>query len=111
MLGAGCADAVDPACAAMCATAGEAYGACLADWGVDWSAAGLEDEADYVDRCETWAWEMGVLERDARARGEAVPRGATEAACVERDSLLSAEGATCTDLTAIDWTVPPWQAG
>lgn len=112
-----CATRPDP-CAAMCARAEELYGACLADWGLGWEAAGYEDGADFVDRCETWAWEMRILERAAVRRGELDGTGAVDATCTQREAALSAAidaadtGAPrdCAAYTDIAWDEVPWQA-
>jgi hypothetical protein len=94
----GCGEAVPIACADMCHAAAVLYGACLDDWGVGWEAAGYADESDFVDACDTWAWEQAVLERDAGREGQ------LEATCEARRSRL--EGGTCDDFTEIDWEAP-----
>jgi hypothetical protein len=91
------------ACTPMCAAAGQLYGGCLQDWGADWEAAAYADEADFLDACDTWAWEMHQLERDAGRTG------ATDAACAEREAALTADDATCESFTGIDWHTPPWE--
>lgn len=103
-----CAGPPDP-CESMCAAAGELLGACVEDWDLDWQAVGYDDEADFLNRCETWAWEARLLEREARREGEA-ERGAVDALCEQRgDSLrAAAEGPACEAWTGIEWGEMPW---
>jgi len=91
-----CASADDP-CDDMCAAAATTYGTCLEDWGLDWSAAGYEDDADFREVCETWAWEMRILEKETDADGW------TDATCAARAELLG----TCEDYIGIDWNAGP----
>lgn len=97
-----CAEAPDP-CAEMCEAAASLYGGCLSGWGADWSAAGYADEADYLDACGTWAWELRALEADAGRSGQ------VDALCAERDAQLTADDATCETYTTMDWNTPPWE--
>lgn len=105
-----CSEPPDP-CDDMCAAAAALYGGCLAEWGVEWSAAGYEDERDFTDACTTWAWEMHILEADAVERGVKGAAGATDALCEERTTLFSSADVTCTDYTGIDWNTTPWGEG
>jgi len=105
---AGCQVEAPAACTEMCQAATSLYGECLAEDGVDWTAAGYADGDDHQDRCETWAWEMAVLEDDAVARGDAEAEGATARVCAERRDILSADTAVCADYTDTDWNAPPW---
>lgn len=89
----------DP-CADMCLEAEALYGACLGDWGASWSDAGYADGDDFIDACETWAWEMRRLER---AGGD---RGWTDETCAVREARF-AQG-TCSDFTETDWNQMPW---
>jgi len=89
-------------CTPMCEAAAELYGGCLSDWGAGWEAAAYTDEADFLDACSTWAWEMQQLEVDAGQQG------ATAAACEERAAAFSAEDAECDAFTGVDWHNPPW---
>lgn len=98
----GCADPADP-CTATCDAAASLYGGCLADWGAGWEAAGYADEADFVDACATWAWELRQLEADAGRTGE------VDAECEARTEALAAEDATCDTYTSMDWNTPPWE--
>jgi hypothetical protein len=100
-----CARPPDP-CDSMCAAAGELLSACVEDWELDWPAVGYDSEADFRDRCQTWAWEARLLERDARRRGEA-ERGAVDALCEQREDSLRAaiEEPTCEAWTDIDWSL------
>ena len=95
----GCADGPDP-CVPMCAAAAELYGGCLEGWGTDWTAAGYDDKADFLDACDTWAWTSRELE------AEADKEGAVDAECRSRQDTL--EGGTCDDFTALDWSGVPW---
>lgn len=103
----GCAQP-DPSCDAMCEAAASLYGACLEDWGVSWEAAGFVDEVDFVGRCETWAWEMHLLEDAAVDRGDLDKAGIVDETCATREVALSAEDATCAAYTDIDWSTVPW---
>ena len=104
----GCQVEAPAACADMCRAAASLYGDCRADDGLDWPAAGYTDAADHQDRCETWAWEMAVLEDDAVARGDTEAEGATARVCAARRDALSADTATCSDYTDMDWNTTPW---
>jgi hypothetical protein len=86
----------------MCEGAARLYGGCLRDWGAGWEAAAYADEADFLDACTTWAWEMKQLE------AEAGREGSTEAACEERGAAMTADTATCEAFTGVDWHNPPW---
>ncbi len=90
-------------CTPMCEAAASLYGGCLRDWGADWEAAAYTDEADFLDACTTWAWEMKQLERDADEIG------ATDETCEEREAAFADENATCDAFTGIDWHNPPWE--
>lgn len=83
-------------CAQMCVHAAEVYGQCLEEAGGDWSAAGYADRADFLDACETYAWELLLIERDEGGDG-----GATEQLCRSRRELL--DGGSCEDFTGLDW--------
>jgi len=104
-------DGVPEACVEMCAAGAAVYGACLEDWGVSWAEAGHEDRSDFLGSCETWAWEMSLLEADAVDRGAPGAEGATAEACDERRAALRAPDATCEAWTDVDWSTPPWEAG
>jgi len=99
-----CAPAPDP-CAAMCDGAASLYGGCLGEWGADWPAAGYADEADFLDACATWAFQMRALEVDAGRTGD------VDAECAAREATFAADDATCEDYTTLDWNSPPWQEG
>jgi hypothetical protein len=86
----------------MCEAGAELYGGCLAEWDADWSAAGYADEADFLDACATWSFEMRSLERDAGHDGE------TDRSCADRAAQFSSPAATCDDFTSTDWNTPPW---
>ena len=95
-----CADTAPDPCPDMCRAGASLYGGCLESWGLDWSAAGFEDDADFLEVCETWAWEMRMLEE---AAGES---GTVDATCEERDALFT--DGDCDDFTGVDWSDFPW---
>ena len=97
----------DP-CAEMCGVAADLYGGCLADWGADWTAAGYTDEADFLNACETWAWELRLLEADAVDQGVIDQPGQVDATCEERRDAFAADDATCATYTGTDWNHAPW---
>ncbi len=107
--GAGCAPVLEPdPCEAMCRAAAELYGSCLQDWGAGWESAGYDDEPDFLDSCETWAWEMRLLEEDALQQGVIDEKGQVEATCTERRAAFESDAATCSTYTSIDWNDAPW---
>ncbi len=97
----------DP-CAEMCEAAAVLYGGCLRDWGAGWEAAGYDDEADFLDACNTWAWELRLLEEDAVERGVIEETGQIDGICLARRDAFTAEDATCSTYTSIDWNDVPW---
>ena len=97
-----------PACARMCDAAAALYGGCLTDWGADWSAAGYADEAEFLGSCETWGWEMTLLQADAIKQGTWSDPSWVADTCSARASALSAEDAACTAYTDIEWNNVPW---
>lgn len=97
----------DP-CAEMCNAAAVLYGGCLADWGAGWEAAGYSDEEDFLDACATWAWELRLLEQDAVDQGVIDEAGQVDSTCEARRDALSADDATCSTYTSIDWNDAPW---
>ena len=101
VLALGCAQQADDPCDAMCAEAAEVYTHCLEDWDADWNAAGYSDEADFIDACDTWVWEMRLI---AEEHGDA---DTVDATCTERAERFS-EG-QCNDFTDIDWNDMPWE--
>ena len=106
---AGCADDAPDPCARMCDAAAALYGGCLEEWGAGWEAAGYEDDRDFLGSCETWAWQLRVLEEDAVETGEIAEGGQVDAVCRERAADLSAEDAACEAFTSLDWHTPPWR--
>ena len=103
-----CAQQPRDPCAQMCSAATRLYGGCLAAWNAEWSAAGYNSADDFFHRCETWAWEMRLLEDDARRQGEIDASGYVDATCTRRYSRLTSRDATCTDYTDIDWNQVLW---
>jgi len=105
LLALGCqSDDKDP-CAAMCAAATRLYGACLADWGLDWTATGRDNGADFFHDCETWAWELRQIEADPRSDGAP---GDVDRACRQREAIFDAPDASCEDFDDGSWDNPPW---
>lgn len=107
-----CSEAPDP-CATMCVQAEALYGTCLEQWGVGWEAAGYADGDDFLASCETWAWEMELLEEAAVKRGELEQTGAVDATCNERAEAFAAAqadtaGPDCAAYTDIAWDQAPW---
>ncbi len=91
----GCAPEIPPPCTAMCSDAAVLYGGCLEDWGLDWFAAGYDDERAFLESCDTWAWEVQQINgRDAPWLRNT---------CVDRRDAFSAPDAVCDDYTSIDW--------
>ncbi|MEC7947359.1 MAG: hypothetical protein VX265_07295 [Myxococcota bacterium] len=101
-------DAAPPACVAMCEAAAALYGDCLTDWGADWSAAGYADEEDFLGACETWGWEMSLLEADAVDRGTEAARGSVARTCRSRRAAFADPDASCDAYTGTDWNARPW---
>ena len=103
-----CAPEVPESCVTMCEAATTVYAGCLEQWELDWPAAGYDDAQAFTASCETWAWEMRLLHRDALRRGYTADRTWLAQTCDERDATLSSESATCEDYTDIDWNELPW---
>lgn len=82
---------VSGACRTMCEDATELYGACLEEWGMEWSDAGFDDESAHQESCEVWSWESSEL----------FGAGRVNALCDERGALL--HNGQCSDYTSIDW--------
>jgi hypothetical protein len=102
----GCSTA-DP-CAKMCSSATRVYGACLETWDASWTAAGYADARDYFHACETWAWELRLLEREAKRDGEIDALGQVEAVCELREAALMEPNSQCDTWSDIDWETLPW---
>ncbi|NOY28435.1 MAG: hypothetical protein GXP62_21470 [Oligoflexia bacterium] len=101
-----CAPASDP-CDGMCQAAADLYGTCLSDWGQDWGAAGYDDQADFVDRCQTWAWEARILERDAGEQGAIDPVCEARAGAFAQ-AMADPSAPDCAAYTGVEWDVMPW---
>ena len=101
-----CAGPEPDPCEPMCEEAAALYGGCLEEWGLQWSDAGYEDQAHYLESCSTWAWELRELEAAAVERGELSRSGRVDAVCVEREELFAS--GSCEDYTAINWSEPLW---
>ena len=103
-----CEEAPDP-CVDMCAEAAAVQCGCLDAWGSDWSDLGYRDQQDFYERCQTWAWEMRLLESDAVGRGALEEGGVVDEVCEERTEALEAPEMTCSEFSSMDWSVTPWQ--
>jgi hypothetical protein len=99
---------VPASCDAMCDAAAALYGGCLADWGLDWTAAGYDDEAAFENSCQTWGWQMTILQDAALEDGLHSEPGWLASTCTEREAAMSAEDAPCSAFTGIDWSDVPW---
>ena len=97
----------DP-CAEMCSASTQVYGACLEEWGADWQAAGHEDARDYFHTCETWAWELRLLERDAKRSGDIDELGHVDQVCQSHDASLRTAEDPCQTWSNFDWNDLPW---
>ena len=97
----------DP-CAAMCSAATRVFGGCLATWEAEWSDAGFSDERDHFHSCETWVWEMRLLENNAKKQGQIKNLGHVDGHCVDMETSLLSADMTCTAWSAIDWEEYPW---
>jgi hypothetical protein len=97
-----------PACDRMCDAAAALYGGCLTDWGADWSAAGYADEEAFVGSCSTWGWQMALLQEDAIERGAWTDRRWLSETCDARAAAFSAEEASCSSYTEVEWNNVPW---
>jgi len=93
----------------MCAQAAAVQCGCLDAWGSEWSDIGYRSQQDFFEGCQTWAWEMKLLESDAVSRGELDGPGALESACQDRTAILEAPDLTCDDWSALEWSVVPWE--
>jgi hypothetical protein len=93
-----CGGLPDP-CEQMCEAAAQVYGRCLTAEGLDWNAAGYEGIEDYLDACDTWAWEKRLIEDT-----DPLEEGRLDAVCRSRTSKL--EGGGCQDYYDIDWDQP-----
>lgn len=98
----GCDGGADP-CDPFCEAAADAQAACLSASDLDWSALGYADRDDWLDRCQTWAWEQRQLARDAGASADAV-----DAACQAEEALM--QGGGCDEIQSFDWNDPVWEA-
>jgi len=104
----GCAERTVPEeCVDMCHAATNVFASCLLSWGVQWQSTGYADAADYTASCETWAWEMSMLETDAVQR-EVTHAGVLQASCDDRLTQLTQAQTNCEVYTQIDWNTPPW---
>ena len=96
-----CQAGPDP-CVPFCEAAADAEAACLSASDLDWSALGYADREDWLDSCQTWAWEQRALARDADARAEDV-----DAACQAQESAMEEGG--CAMIQSFDWNDPIWE--
>jgi hypothetical protein len=97
----------DP-CEDMCAVAAAVQCGCIDSWGADWPDVGFEDQQDYFQACQTWAWEMRLLEDDAVDRGALDAPGAVDSLCRDRAQTLEKGDLGCAQFSALDWDEVPW---
>ena len=103
----GC-DTSDP-CADMCQAAVDTHSACLAQWEAQWTDFGYADEQDFRNSCDTWAWEMRLLEKDARSVGDLDESGVVDGVCLEREKFLLSDTFNCDAWSSLDWNETPWK--
>lgn len=96
-------DGAEDACAPFCRAASDAQAACLAASDLDWEALGYADQDDWLESCQTWAWEQRQLARDA-----GVSAGAVDAACQAQEGAM--EGGGCSEIQSFDWNDPVWES-
>jgi hypothetical protein len=75
-------------CAAMCDAAEGRYESCMAERGLAWGDA-YEDEQDYRNWCDTWAWEARQLGEADRCA--AMLPAMEEGTCEDYDAAWSLE--------------------
>lgn len=78
---------VPEACDAMCARAADGEAACLDERQLTWASAGYADRADFLDRCDTWAWEEVRLSGSATAEICAERRDSMDGTCAAYEAL------------------------
>lgn len=96
-----CAKVPEP-CLALCDDFVAQEERCLTARGLDWPATGYADAEEARASCETWAWEMELLARDAGCAG------VVEQECLDRQDLLGQ--VDCPD--ELDWNDSPthWES-
>lgn len=102
-------DPVPPACPALCAEAAAALSPCVEAQGLSWSAYGYEDQADFQDACDTWAWEQARMAQHASARQGGGGQGlhALEARCVDLSETFAT--GTCEEQLSVRWGDEAWR--
>jgi hypothetical protein len=95
-----CAPEAPPSCLTLCDAVAEATSACLMAEGLQWSAKGYDDEADFLSSCETWAWEQAQLNQGALEE--------LEEGCAASEAAVRAlpSPPTCAEITATGWSSP-----
>ncbi len=96
------------ACNGMCQAAADVQEVCLSEWEAQWEDLGYADKSDYLNSCDTWAWEMHLLEKDAQQNGLFNPSSSVHEVCLERHDGLESEALTCESWLSIDWNETPW---
>ena len=105
----GCVTATTPpACDDLCALAAARQETCLEDGGLDWSAMGYTDASDFDASCQTWLWELSLLEADATKQGDASAAGALRGTCIDWMAMLQDDRSTCAEVMELDWNTLPW---
>jgi len=95
-------------CDDMCKVAADMQESCISEWTAQWTDIGYTGKSDYKHACETWAWEMHLLEGDAQKAGNQSASDATEEICLERLEWLQSESLDCDAWQSIDWNGTPW---
>ena len=94
-------------CEDMCLAGTLLYGACLEDWGLDWTAAGYADAQAHRDSCEVWAWEQAQFEAHARSQGIQSAEGWLADSCASGLDEFESPEATCSAYSEFPWTETP----
>ena len=102
-----CGVKAEPSCLELCEQTATAYDSCLQQQDLDWQATDYSGRDDFIGRCETWAWELSMLERDALKRGE-IEQPQVDGACQERNVVM-AESEPC-DAVTTAWSAVPWDS-
>ena len=102
-----CSDQPQP-CAGFCQASSKLYDQCLRDGGASWEDSQWNSQEGYLHSCQTWQWEMLLLEEDALNRDE-LSEPFLQDYCQEKEQLFLAEEATCTDFSDLNWSSPPWK--
>ena len=95
-------------CEDFCKASASLYDYCLTEGGASWENSQWQSEESYLQSCQTWEWEMLMLEEDALSRGELSEPFLSDY-CTEQEKKFRSDSALCTDFTELDWSRPPWK--